>query len=409
MRIATSTLHQVGYQSISKNQSDLYRLETRFASNKRINSAADDPAGAVRAAQLASSLAANTQYARNQTNALNRLQFTESVVGDVGGVLTSMAGLIAQAGNGSLSSADKKGIAASMRSKLEELLHVANSRDESGRYLFAGFNDAVAPFENAAGGLAYYGDAGIKALPISSTMTMPLNVSGADLLLGVTGGNGIISTAAAAANTGNGLADGGRVLDATAYDGSDFQITFANGSAGLEYSVVNNTTGTTVLSAQPFVSAQAIEIPLAAAGSAVVSMTITGAPNAGDQYSLVAAPPINAFDAMREAIAALEGNAAGSMTNTRLADVLRRIGADLGQATDQVLLVRGRFGNALAELERQVDLNTRQDTDIRSRRSEVVDLDMAKAATELTQAQLAYEASQKVYSSLARQSLFDYL
>ncbi len=409
MRIATNTLHQVGAQSISKNLSDLYKIETQMSSGKKLNSAADDPVGAVRASELGSALRANTQFARNQTNAQNTLQFTESVVGDIGDVITSMQELVTQAGNGALSASDKRGLAASMRSKLSELVNLANTRDQSGRYLFSGFNDMTAPFELNATGINYYGDAGIKALQVSSTVTMPINVSGSDLLLGVQSGNGIIETASAAANTGGGIVDGGRVIDATAYDGSAFQVSFANGAGGLEYSVVNTTTGTTVVSGQPFTSASAIEIPLTAAGSPVVSMTITGTPNAGDTFTLGASTTTDPFSTLQDAIAALEGNAGGTVSNTQLADVLRRTGANLVQSADQALLARGEFGNALAELERQVTLNTRQDTDIQSRRSAIVDLDYAKAAAELTQAQLAYQASQSVYSKLGKQSLFDYL
>ncbi len=409
MRIATTTLHQVGAQSVTKNLSNLYKLETQFSSRKKLNSAADDPVGAVRASELSSSLRANTQYARNQTSALNTLQFTESVVGDIGDVITSMQELVVTAGNGALSAADKRGIAASMSAKLSELINLANTRDQSGRYLFSGFNDMTAPFDQTASGVTYYGDNGIKALQVSPSVTMPINISGEDLLLGVSTGSGVIETSAAASNAGSGLIDGGRVVNATAYDGSAFQVTFSNGAGGLEYNVVNTTTGTTVLSGQPFTSASAIEIPLAPAGSAVVALAITGTPQAGDTFTLGPSTTTNAFSTLQDAIDALEGNADGTVTDTKLADVLRQVGANLMQSADQASMVRGQFGNSLAELERQTDLNTRSDTDLKARKSAIVDLDYAQAASELAQTQLAYQAAQNVYSKLGKQSLFDYL
>jgi len=409
MRIATTTLHQIGAQSVSNNLSNLYKLETQFSSGKQINSAADDPVGAVRASELSSSLRANTQFARNQTSALNTLQFTESVVGDIGDVITSMQELVTSAGNGALSAADKSGIAASMRSKLSELMNLANTRDQSGRYMFSGFADMTAPFDQTASGVTYYGDAGIKALQVSPSVTMPINISGEDLLLGVPTGNGIIETSAAASNAGGGLVDSGRVVNATAYDGSGFSLSFSNGASGLEYSVVNTTTGATVLSGQPFTSANAINIPLAAGGSAVVSMTISGTPAAGDTFTLNPSTTSNAFASMQNAIDALEGNASGTVTDTKLADVLRQTGVNLMQASDRALMVRGQFGNSLAEIQRQTDLNTRTDTDLQARKSAIVDLDYAKASAQLAQTQLAYQAAQSVYSKLGKQSLFDYL
>ena len=115
------------------------------------------------------------------------------------------------------------------------------------------------------------------------------------------------------------------------------------------------------------------------------------------------------FASLQNAIDALEGNAAGTVTNAKLADVLRQTGVNLTQASDQALMVRGQFGNSLAEIQRQSDLNTRTDTDLQARKSAIVDLDYAKASAQLAQTQLAYQAAQSVYSKLGKQSLFDYL
>lgn len=409
MRISTGTLHATSYQAISRSQSEFYRLTTQFSSNKRINSAADDPVGAVQASALKSALATNSQYARNQTNAQNRLQSTESTLSDIVDVFATVDEAILQAGNATLSASDKRTLAQTLSSRLDQLVSLANSQDENGQYLFAGFNSTVTPFALTSTGAAYFGDNGAQALQVSTSVNMQTNVPGSELFMNVRGGNGVIATSASTTNTGTGLINNGSVIDATGYNGSAFSVTFANGAAGLEYSVVNTTTGATVLANQPYVAGTAIQIPQVAAGTPTVSMTISGTPTAGDQFSLTPAPVTDVFQTIQSAIAALNQNAAGTLSNTALADAMRQASASLDQSLDQVLSVRGRMGNALAELDRQIDQNLRQDTTLQGQVSAIVDLDYAKAATDLTQAQLAYQAAQAVYSKLGKQSLFDYL
>jgi flagellar hook-associated protein 3 FlgL len=410
MRISTVTLHQVSVNSITQNQSDLYKYENQVATGKRINSAADDPVGAARAAQLTSALSINTQYASNLTTAQNTLTQTESTVGDIGDSVASMQELLIEAGNGSLSASDKQTLAESLTNTMNQLLSLANTRDSAtGKYLFSGFADSTAPFSLTTTGATYNGDSGLKQLAVSANVNATLNVTGSSLLMSARSGNGVIETTATSSNTGTGLVDGGQILNATAYDGSAFQLSFADGTSGLEYSVVNTTTGETVLSNQTYTDGTAIQIPLTASGSAVVSMTVTGTPAAGDSFTLDPSTTTDPFSTVMEAISALQGNAAGTVTNSQLTDVLRRTGTNLSQVYDKVLSVRGGLGSAMSEMETQTAINERQDTSLQSAKSDVTDVETAEAASNLARAQLAYDSSLSAYASVSKKSLFDYI
>lgn len=410
MRISTVTLHQVSVNSITQNQSDLYKYENQVSTGKRINSAADDPVGAVRATQLTSALAVNTQYASNLTSAQNTLAQTESTVGDIGDSVASMQELIIEAGNGALSASDKQTLAESLSNTMNQLLNLANTRDSAtGKYLFSGFADSTAAFSLTANGATYNGDSGLKQLAVSANVNATLNVTGNSMLMSARSGNGVIETAATASNTGTGLVDGGQVLNATAYDGSSFQLSFANGASGLEYSVVNSTTGQTVLSNQTYTAGTAIQIPLTASGSAVVSMTVSGTPAAGDSFSLDPSTTTDPFSTVKEAINALQGNATGTVSNSQLTDVLRRVGTNLSQVSDKVLAVRGSLGSTMSEMDVQTAINERQDTSLQSSRSDVTEVGTAEASSNLSRAQLAYNASLSAYASVSKKSLFDYL
>jgi flagellar hook-associated protein 3 FlgL len=92
-----------------------------------------------------------------------------------------------------------------------------------------------------------------------------------------------------------------------------------------------------------------------------------------------------------------------------LTDRLRIATANLDQSYEQVLTARNRIGNTMQELERQADINSRKDIELQTRISEIVDVDTIKAVTELSKTQAALEASQALYSSIAKRNLFDYL
>jgi flagellar hook-associated protein 3 FlgL len=409
MRLATSTIHALGYSAIAKDTADLYKIQGEFATQKRINSASDDPSGAARASELSSTKAISDQYTRNQTSAQGTLEYGESLVGNVGDLMQSVQDTLIQAGNGSLSSSDKASLSIQLKSQLAQMLNLANSKDSTGKYLFAGFNEGTQPFNTTQSGTVYTGDNGQKSLQVSSSVSMQVNVSGADLFMGVKGGNGVIQTAASTSNTGTGLIDGGSVADATAYNGSGYNLSIVNGSSGLEVSVTNSATSAVVASGIPYVSGQAIAIPLTAGGSKVLSVGISGSVAAGDSFTVGAAQPSNVFDTMNAAINALDSNTKGVLSNSALSDALRQAQSGVAQSFDRSLAVRSQFGSSMQELTRQQDTTTAETNDLSARISAIVDLDPAKAATDLAQAQLALSASQQIYTSLAKQSLFNYL
>lgn len=403
MRISTSTFHDVGYRTIAKNQTDLLKLQNQFSSGKRINSAADDPVGAMRAAELNAAKSVNDQFNRNQLYAQNSLGFLDGIVGDIDDVMQTMRETLVAAGNGALSPADKKSLGIQLRSKLDELLRLSNSKDESGRHIFAGFSDASTPFNLVGGILTYQGDNGVRQLPVSATTNVPLNISGSELFLDVRSGNGVIQTAAAPGNTGTGLINGGSVVNAAALTDDNFEVRIRDVSGTLVYDVVNTTTSTTLVNGATYSPGASIMVGPA------LSVSITGTPANNDIFSVQPAPTQNLFQSIDRVIRAIDDFSAGTISNAALTDRLRIATANLDQSYEQVLTARNRIGNTMQELERQADINSRKDIELQTRISEIVDVDTIKAVTELSKTQAALEASQALYSSIAKRNLFDYL
>jgi flagellar hook-associated protein 3 FlgL len=140
-----------------------------------------------------------------------------------------------------------------------------------------------------------------------------------------------------------------------------------------------------------------------------LSVSITGTPANNDVFSVQPAQTQNVFQSIDRAIRALDEFSAGTISNAALTDRLRIATANLDQSYEQVLTARNRIGNTMQELERQADINSRKDIELQTRISEIVDVDTIKAVTELSKTQAALEASQALYSSIAKRNLFDYL
>jgi flagellar hook-associated protein 3 FlgL len=83
MRVSTTQIFRNGIDSIQQNQVDLSRTQQQLASGRKILSPSDDPAGAVQALQLRSSVDKVEQYQRNADMLAQRLQLSETTVGAV--------------------------------------------------------------------------------------------------------------------------------------------------------------------------------------------------------------------------------------------------------------------------------------------------------------------------------------
>ena len=72
MRVSTSQIYQSGARTILDGQSSLYKLQNQLSTGKRFLSAQDDPVAAAQVLLNSQSLAINSQYSDNQSNATSQ-------------------------------------------------------------------------------------------------------------------------------------------------------------------------------------------------------------------------------------------------------------------------------------------------------------------------------------------------
>lgn len=188
MRVSTSTLYDQGVRSMLQQQDGMFRLQQQLSSGKRIMTPSDDPIGAARAHELAQSISLNTQYTDNRHRAADSLQQVDSTLGSVSNLIQSVRTMAVAAGNPAFSDSERKMMAIELRGHFDELLGLANTKDEQGNYLFSGFQGNTRPFEQTANGVEYKGDQGQRLIQVSSSRQLPVSETG-EAVFGPDGSN----------------------------------------------------------------------------------------------------------------------------------------------------------------------------------------------------------------------------
>jgi len=402
MRVSTSWMYSSGAQAITRKQSELLQTQQQLSSGKRVMVPSDDPIAAANALTTQQSLALAQQYGQNQDVAKGTLGLAESTLAQVGEALQDIRVLAISAGNGSLSAGDRGSLAIELRGKIDALLGLANTRDGARGYLFSGYQEGIQPFARTTAGTVYQGDQGSRAVQVAAQRTMEVSASGASIFEGAHAGNGRFTVAAAALNTGSGMADAGAVTDQAALTGRAYQVVFRVLGGVTTYDVVDTAAGTNVTTGAAYKAGGAI-------GFAGMQFAVSGAPANGDVFSVAPSTRQSVFKTLDDLATALESSASRALKDGAFQTALTAGIASLDQASDQVLSVRTGLGARLRELDSLGSQAADQKLHYQEELSRLTDLDYAAAISSLTQQQTSLQAAQQSYLRITGLSLFNYL
>ncbi len=176
-------------------QADLAKTQLQLSTGQNILSPSDDPGAATRILNLNQVIETTDQFQRNADFAETRLSIEESVLTGIGEVLQRVRELAVQANNGTNSAQDRQTIAIEVRSNLDSIIQLANSKDANGEYLFSGFKTDTKPFsDDGLGNFSYAGDQGQRNLQIGPKRQVAGSDAGSDVFLKVDDGAGGVSS-----------------------------------------------------------------------------------------------------------------------------------------------------------------------------------------------------------------------
>ncbi len=175
MRISTLQVYRQATDSLMQSLSDLYRINERISSGKRINKPSDDPTGTSRAMAYKVSIAAGEQYLGNIDGAASALTSADSTLSSVNTALTRVKALAVQGASDLTGESSQKALAAEVAQLRDQILSLANT-NVGGSYIFSGFRTDAAAFDTSS--YAYQGDSGAINVGIGNGVLLPQNVTG---------------------------------------------------------------------------------------------------------------------------------------------------------------------------------------------------------------------------------------
>jgi flagellar hook-associated protein 3 FlgL len=178
MRISTNTIYQSGINKIGSLQNDQAKLQQQISTGKRISLPSDDPIASTQILKISHAQEVSASFTATRQTAQLKLNTLESSLTSVTNLLVSTQSTLIGAGNGSLSNQERVNIGTELNNSLQALIGLANTQDESGNFIYAGFNTSSAPFVANATGATYTGDSSQQLLQVDVQRQMAVNASG---------------------------------------------------------------------------------------------------------------------------------------------------------------------------------------------------------------------------------------
>ncbi len=393
-RFASATAYDNAVRQLTTRQSQLSRLQEQLSASKRVLRPSDDPTAAAQAERAITRQARVTTDQRALEVQRNAVANAESTLSDAVKAVQDFRTLVVQAGNTSLTAADRASIAQQLSGLRDQILGYANTKDSNGLPLFGGLGSTASPFVDAGTGVTFDGIAGQAA---AGEVAVPAMLDGHAAWMDVPTGNGVFSMAQAAGTTAV-WSDAGQVTDPAALTGHGYRIEFSVTGTTASYNVIDTTTNTAVQTAQPYTAGQAIQFD-------GVSLVARGTPADGEALVLSPSTRTSLFGVLDQAIAGVRDAAGGAALAQNVAQALVQVDAGLSRLSSS----RGVAGDLLNRVDNIATRQAARSDQLEADRSRAEDLDVVKALSEFQNQQTAYSAALGSYAQIQKLSLFNFI
>ncbi|NQZ86943.1 MAG: flagellar hook-associated protein FlgL [Colwellia sp.] len=401
MRVSTAQFYFQSSQQITNKSSDVNDQIGYISSGKRILTAKDDAVAYGTLAGYKESLQNIEKYERNITQAESRNSLQEVSFSNAEDILQELKQLFVQANNGSLSSEDLYSLSELVGNSQQELLNIANSKDETGGYIFSGFQIDKEPFTLATdNSVDYQGDSGIRELQIAKNVMVELNQPGDAAFQNVNNAIGDFIPSYITNTSGINVASA-VIADPSNYDSLSFPPEYTFSFTAPSDLTVTDSNGATVYPTTTYTAGQTIAFN-------GVEVQISGNPLPGDQLTLGQEENISVFDTIKSAIDWMNVGTTSATPEQHQVDheeILNQLSNALSHMTIRQTDA-GVRGN-LIDHQKTSHLDT--ELVMSKGQSNLEDLDYAKAISKFEQSQVALQAAQQVFVKIKDLSLFNYI
>lgn len=397
MRISTNQMFQRATDGILDQQSQMSKTQIQLSTGKRVVTPSDDPTAAVQILQLQHSVDITNAYQTNIGYATSSLTSEEQAVSGVTDILQRVRELALQANTGLLDDPARQGIAQELQQNVKGLLDLANSQDSNGDYLFAGYSTNTKPFSQTSTGFSYAGDQGQRFIQIGASRQVAITDSGSDVFQAIPNGNGTFVTSYNNANTGTGVLDPGQVTNSAAWVRDTYTITFLTPTT---YEVRNS-------------SAALVTNGAYQSGAAIsfngIQVSVSGAPAAGDTFTIAPSTKQDVFTSVQNLAVALSTNVTDATSQAKLSNDINQALVDIDRAMEKFTNVRAAVGARLNAVDAQKSINDDLISTTQATLSSEKDLDYASVISLYNRQLLGLQAAQQTFVKMQNMSLFNFI
>ncbi|MFA5664302.1 flagellar hook-associated protein FlgL [Castellaniella sp.] len=404
MRISSELVFRTGLQTIQQQQADFLHLYQTIGTGQKMVTPADDPLAASQAINLSQSQSLNQRYAANRSVARQALEFEESALGALTLSMQDLQTRLVEAGNGTLSDADRRSLAGVLANLRDTMLGIANKADGSGQYLFSGSRGDVPAY--SPDGL-YAGDELPRLIQADQTRQIDSADNGRAVFERAQPGTRAYLTAAAAGNAGTAVLAQPAIQDiqqgniaaeyafTLVFDGDqDYHVDIRDGQGALVQTLAGQW--------QP--PAASLDLGMG------THVQISGQPQAGDQFEIrpLRDENLNLFQTLDTLVQALgEPIQNSAAAQAQLRNQLNTAMQKVSSLYDNVLTVRASTGMRLNELEALDDTGAQRDLGYRKALSDLEDLDYYQASIQLNLRKAALMGATDAFQAIQDLSLFN--
>ncbi|MGO1792954.1 MAG: flagellar hook-associated protein FlgL [Oceanisphaera sp.] len=421
MRISSFQFIQRNLDNISARTSQANTQLGQMSSGKRVEKPSDDPVSANGILNYKQELRKIDQYNTNINLAENRLRREETGLTSGENITQQVKELMLKANNPAITQNERDALKSELESRVNELLDIANSKDEFGQAIFGGFQTDSDPFTfDNQGNIVYNGDSGERQMVIGDSVKVELNHSGEHVFGSVPNPRGDFTVDYQLGNEPREdqvkvesatITDPGTFGDQKKYTVEFVGVTPADPDSEEVFYQVKDENDNVILPASPTDPQLSYQpgTPIAVDGLEIV---VQGEAKVGDSIVLnsdvqdgTGQDDIGVFDVLNRAKEWLETDGHNPSGQSEMIDILDELDAMGGHFTR----VRADTGNRMQRLDNQKETHAEMTLTLDKLRSGMEDLDYAKATGEFSQTMVALQATQTMFGKIQGMSLFNYI
>jgi len=424
MRLSNNLMYQNNINKILDNQQSVANAQEQVTTGKKYLTTSEAPAAISQGMLYSNKIQTNEQYTKNIDQLTGRLETEETILQSINTNIQQAQELAIQAGNGAYTLDDLESIAAELSEIQKTLVNLMNTRSEDGKFIFSGYQDSTQPYQldSTTGEYTYNGDQGQHVITIAEGVSIKSSDNGFDTFEKTDARLNVLDNKAGIPTTtpANNITKGTVYVDGQAEFDKFHQANY-NADPATPVSPTANTfnvvttAGATVNDPDtyeilqdgvPLDPPQTGEVNDNTIEFAGIKIGFEGAAPGQLDFTLEKPHKENVLNTLQSLITGLnDGTLEGDDFQQVLADGV----VQLQNASEQVVYTQASLGGRMNAVESVSDSNLAQDIQNISNLSDLVEVDMAEAISDLTKQETALQASQATFGRLTNLSLFDYL